>query len=97
MNDILSWFDLINNNILIAIAVLTYMLVWAVKKYGVKKHYLPLTSIGIGAVAGLATAFVFKSDIYLGIYDGVISGLIAVGGRENINALINSFTKKEGK
>lgn len=73
----------INGTTIAAIAVVAYLVVWAIKQSKLSNKYLPIVAIGIGAVIGILIG-IANGDIkwVAGLVDGVIAGAVSVGGNE---------------
>ncbi|MFB9770084.1 holin [Lactiplantibacillus modestisalitolerans] len=82
----------INGTTIAAIAVVTFVVVWAIKQTKVNNRYLPMLAIGIGAVIGVFIG-VANGDIkwVAGLVDGVIAGAVSVGGNELAKSLATMF------
>lgn len=87
----------INGTTIAAIAVVTYLVVWAIKQTKFNNKYLPIIAITIGAVIGIFIG-VANGDIkwIAGLVDGVIAGAVSVGGNElgkSVMAVFEGSTK----
>lgn len=87
----------INGTTIAAIAVVTYLVVWAIKQSKLSNQYLPIVAILIGAVIGIFIG-IANGDIkwVAGLVDGVIAGAVSVGGNElakSIGTMFNGGTK----
>ncbi|WP_426665240.1 holin [Lactiplantibacillus plantarum] len=87
----------INGTTIAAIAVVTYLVVWAIKQSKLSNQYLPIVAILIGAVIG-AVIGIANGDIkwVAGLVDGVIAGAVSVGGNElakSIGTMFNGGAK----
>ena len=79
------------------IAVVTYLVVWAIKQTPLNNKYLPIMAFAIGALIGIFIG-VANGDIKwaAGLVDGVIAGAVSVGGNglgKSVMALFNGGTK----
>ena len=87
----------INSTTIAAIAVVTFVVVWAIKQTKFNNRHLPMLAIGIGAVIGVFIG-VANGDIkwVAGLVDGVIAGAVSVGGNElakSIGTMFNGGAK----
>lgn len=87
----------INGTTIAAIAVVTYLVVWAIKQSKLSNQYLPIVAILIGAVIGIFIG-IANGDIkwVAGLIDGVIAGAVSVGGNElakSIGTMFNGGAK----
>ncbi|MGJ3814858.1 holin [Lactiplantibacillus plantarum] len=87
----------INGTTIAAIAVVTYLVVWAIKQSKLSNQYLPIVAILIGAVIGIFIG-IANGDIkwVAGLVDGVIAGAVSVGGNElakSIGTMFNGGAK----
>ncbi|WP_282670369.1 holin [Lactiplantibacillus plantarum] len=87
----------INGTTIAAIAVVTYLVVWAIKQSKLSNQYLPIVAILIGAVIGISIG-IANGDIkwVAGLVDGVIAGAVSVGGNElakSIGTMFNGGAK----
>ncbi|MBO2722296.1 holin [Lactiplantibacillus plantarum] len=87
----------INGTTITAIAVVTYLVVWAIKQSKLSNQYLPIVAISIGAVIGIFIG-IANGDIkwVAGLVDGVIAGAVSVGGNElakSIGTMFNGGAK----
>ncbi|AUS70763.1 holin [Lactiplantibacillus plantarum] len=87
----------INGTTIAAIAVVTYLVVWAIKQSKLSNQYLPIVAILIGAVIGIFIG-IASGDIkwVAGLVDGVIAGAVSVGGNElakSIGTMFNGGAK----
>lgn len=87
----------INGTTIAAIAVVTYLVVWAIKQSKLSNQYLPIVAISIGAVIGIFIG-IANGDIkwVAGLVDGVIAGAVSVGGNElakSIGTMFNGGAK----
>lgn len=76
------------NTLVVAIALIVIMLVWALKEAGVSTKLLPFVSAGIGAVIGGCIAVVmFQVNLADGVFFGVAIGLAASGGYDAFKSI----------
>ncbi|ALV14330.1 MULTISPECIES: phage holin family protein [Lactiplantibacillus] len=82
----------INGTTIAAIAVVTYLVVWAIKQTQFSNKYLPIIALGVGAVIGIFIG-IANGDIkwVAGLVDGVIAGAVSVGGNELVKAIAAMF------
>ncbi|WP_436679337.1 phage holin family protein [Lactiplantibacillus plantarum] len=82
----------INGTTIAAIAVVTYLVVWAIKPTQVSNKYLPIIARGVGSVIGIFIGSA-NGDIkwVAGLVDGVIAGAVSVGGNELAKSLATMF------
>ncbi|WP_265489634.1 holin [Lactiplantibacillus plantarum] len=82
----------INGTTIAAIAVVTYLVVWAIKQSKLSNQYLPIVAILIGAVIGIFIG-IANGDIkwVAGLVDGVIAGAVSVGGNELAKSIGTMF------
>ena len=82
----------INGTTIAAIAVVTYLVVWAIKQTPLNNKYLPIMALAIGALIGIFIG-VANGDIKwaAGLVDGVIAGAVSVGGNELVKSVMALF------
>lgn len=79
----------LNNNYLLALAVGTFLLIWAIKQTGfLPAELLPLASMVTGGLLGMFIGVIFQQPLFLTCYDGMIAGLVASGGHDLAKSLI---------
>lgn len=83
----------INGTTIAAIAVVTYLVVWAIKQSKLSNKYLPIVAIVIGAAIGIFIG-IANGDIkwVAGLVDGVIAGAVSVGGNELGKSVMTIFS-----
>lgn len=69
-----------------------YAVVEAVKATGINPKYLPLISVGIGSVVGIALGFAYADNVVVSALIGLAVGAVPVASHEAIKNL--SATKK---
>lgn len=93
----MEFIQFINGTTIAAIAVVTYLVVWAIKQSKLSNQHLPIVAILIGAVIGIFIG-IANGDIkwVAGLIDGVIAGAVSVGGNElakSIGTMFNGGAK----
>ena len=80
------------------IAVVVYLVIWAIKQSKLDNQYLPIAAEIIGGIIGL-TISLLQGDVsvVLGVIDGLAAGAISVGGNELIKSVAAVFPSKEAK
>lgn len=79
---------MINGSSLVGLAVLVGLLVEAMKQTEwVEKQYLPLVASGIGCLSGIVVGLIYQSSLVMTSFNGVLVGLLAVGGYDALKAL----------
>lgn len=60
-------------------ALITLIVVQAIKQTKLNNRYMPLWSLAIGATSGIFVGITFHSDVLIGVIDGFVAGAIASG------------------
>lgn len=84
--------QLINGSTIVLIALVTYVVVWAVKLTKFNNQYLPIVAELIGAVIGLGLSLA-QGDVAwtVGLVDGLVAGAVSVGGNELVKMVLAMF------
>ncbi|BDZ31215.1 phage holin family protein [Lactiplantibacillus pingfangensis] len=93
-----SLVNIANGSTVFLIALVVYLVVWAIKQSKLDNQYLPIVAEIIGGVIGLAISLL-QGDVsaVLGVIDGLAAGAISVGGNELIKSVAAVFPTKEAK
>ena len=87
-----SFIQLVNGGTIVAIGIVVFLIIWALKGTKFNNQYLPIAAELIGAVIGIfiATAMADTSWI-VGMVDGLVAGAVSVGGNELVKSILNTF------
>lgn len=88
-----SFIQLVNGGTIAAIAIVTFLIVWAIKYTKFNNQFLPIAAELIGAVVGIFIAWAMADTTWIvGMVDGFVAGAVSVGGNELIKSVINTFS-----
>lgn len=94
----LEWIKLLSSGTIVLIAVVTYIVVWAIKQTKINNQFLPIVAIVIGAVIGaIISVAMADTNIVIGLIDGVIAGAVSVGGNELVKSIMSAFSDEGGE
>lgn len=87
-----SFIQLVNGTTIAAIAIVTFLIVWALKGTKFNNQYLPIAAELIGAVIGVFIATAMADTTWIvGMVDGLVAGAVSVGGNELVKSIMNTF------
>lgn len=88
---------LLTSGTIVLIALVTYIIVWAIKQTQFSNKYLPIVAIIIGAVIGIFIALTMADTSWImGLITGVVSGAVSVGGNELVKSILAAFSNDGG-
>lgn len=92
---IINGINMLHNNYILMIGLGVFLVTYVLKNVEqVDNRFLPLIACGVGVVIGIFATWATGQSIPLGIYDGIIAGLIAAGGKDLLTLVIALFTGK---
>ena len=87
--DILDWIEKSVSSQIIVIAIVVFLLVWAIKNTSwVSKKLLPLVSMALGIIVGYVVSLQFGSP-FEGMVEGFIAGGFASGGYDALRPVFD--------
>lgn len=93
-----SLVNIANGSTVFLIALVVYLVIWAIKQSKLDNQYLPIAAELIGGVIGLAISLLQGDvSVVIGVIDGLAAGAISVGGNELIKSVMATFPTKEVK
>lgn len=95
IDTIVNAMNMLHNNYILMIGLGVFLVTYILKNIEkVDNRFLPLIACGVGVVIGVFATWATDQSIALGIYDGVIAGLIAAGGKDLLTLVVALFTGK---
>lgn len=95
IDTIVNAINMLHNNYILMIGLGVFLVTYILKNIEkVDNRFLPLIACGVGVVIGVFATWTTDQSIALGIYDGVIAGLIAAGGKDLLTLVVALFTGK---
>lgn len=93
---VLDVFTLAERGGIYTTALITVIVVQAIKQTKLNNRYMPLWSLLIGAISGIFVGIVFHSDILIGVVDGLVAGAVAAGSFDVIKIIGQEFGFTKG-
>ena len=95
IDTIVNAINMLHNNYILMIGLGVFLVTYILKNIEkVDNRFLPLIACGVGVAIGVFATWATDQSIALGIYDGVIAGLIAAGGKDLLTLVVALFTGK---
>lgn len=92
--DLYTFFNTLTATIYGFVALITWVVLQAVKHTRIDNRWLPLLAIVIGGVIGaIAALFIYGTDAWLGAAFGILSGFASTGLNEALNRYAFDPTK----
>lgn len=89
--------QLANGGTIVAIGVVVFLIIWALKGTKFNNQYLPIAAEVIGAVIGIFISLAMADTSWVvGMVDGLAAGAVSVGGNELVKSILNTFNTDGG-